>query len=161
MKLGFGTYALMVTVVLYGVLLGGVVYSHIVFFPPYLSHLPDSASITNGPYALHDENFWTVIHPLLLLSLVVSIVINWRSPFRRSMLAITFAVYALVLVISFWWFIPQLIDFRDSASSAVSTAEWQHRGEHWQHMSWVRGGTLFVFSIPLLLALARPRNETR
>src|ERR1044071_7180139 len=98
MKLGFGTYALMVSVILWGVLLGGVAYSHIVYFPVYLSHLPESAIITNGPYALHEENFWMFIHPVLVLSLIISLVLNWRNAARRKLIASTMVVYTAVII---------------------------------------------------------------
>ena|ERR1043166_664527 len=160
MKLGFGTYALMLSIVLYGVLLGGIVYAHVVYFPVYLSHLPESAALVNGDYALHEENFWTLIHPLLVLSLVVSLAMNWRVRFRRKMIAITLGVYVVIIIVSAVYFIPQLGEFRDSPRSNISTTEWQERGEHWQHMSWIRGGTLFVFAVPLLLALTKPKDET-
>jgi hypothetical protein len=75
------------------------------------------------------------------------------------MIAATLAVYILVLIVSSLYFIPQLAEFRDSPRSSVSTAEWQERGARWQHMSWIRGATLFVFSLPLLFALARPKTN--
>jgi len=159
MRIGFGTYTLMVATVLYGVLLGGVVYSHVVFFPVYLSSLPDSAVLTNGQFALHDENFWMLIHPMLLLSLIITLFVNWADRYRRNRIALTLAVYALVLVISITWFVPSLLEFKDSPRSSVAVEEWHDRGDRWQHMSWLRGATLFIFSIPLLLALVKPEED--
>lgn len=158
MKFGFGTYALMLSIVLWGVLLGGVAYSHIVYFPVYLAHLPESAALTNGPYALHEEHFWLLIHPVLVLSLVISLIANWRDAFRRKMVASTLGLYIAVLVVSSLYFIPQLQEFRESPTSNISTVEWQARGAHWQRMSYIRGGVLSIFSVPLLLALAKPRS---
>ncbi|MEP6743653.1 MAG: DUF763 domain-containing protein [bacterium] len=57
--------SLILTAILWATLLGAIVYSHMVFFPVYLGNLPDSAVLVHGPYALHDERFWTLIHPLL------------------------------------------------------------------------------------------------
>jgi hypothetical protein len=159
MRSSLGTYALMLSIILYGVLLGGVVYSHIVFFPVYLSHLPESAILTYGEYALHEENFWLLIHPLLVMSLIVSLAINWREALRRKLIAVTLGVYVLVLVVSSLYFIPRLGEFRESFGKGGSAAEWMARGSHWQHMSWIRGGTLFVFSIPLLFALTHPKRS--
>lgn len=159
MRIGFGTYTLMVATVLYGVLLGGVVYSHIVFFPVYLSSLPDSAVLTNGQFALHDENFWLLIHPVLLVSLVIALFVNWAHLYRRSRIALTLGIYVLVLVVSATWFVPRLFEFRESARSPVPAEEWRARADQWQHMSWLRGGTLFIFSIPLLLALVKPEDD--
>ena len=39
----FSKIILIIAIILWGVLLGGVVYSHIVYFPVFLSNLPDSA----------------------------------------------------------------------------------------------------------------------
>lgn len=159
MKLGFGTYALMISAILWGVLLGGVVYSHVVYFPVYLSHLPESAIITNGDYALHEEHFWMFIHPVLLLSLIVSLAANWSDAMRRKLIASTLVVYIAIIVVSMIYFVPQLAEFHNSPRSGVSSAEWVERGQRWQQLSWIRGATLFVFAFPLLVALTRSRKN--
>jgi hypothetical protein len=161
MKLGFGTYALMLSIVLYGILLGGIVYSHIVYFPVYLSHLPESAVLVNGPYGLEEGYFWVTIHPLAILSLIVSLAANWRDRFRRKMIAMPLAVYIFMMVVTSLYFVPELGEFKHSPESNVSSAEWKARGDRWQHLSWIRGTTMGLFSIPLLLALAKPRDEAR
>src|SRR5260370_6259539 len=78
-KFSLSTISLMLSIILWGTLLGGIAYSHLVYFPVYLSALPDSAVVVNGPYGLHEETFWMLIHPLLILSLVVSLALNWKS----------------------------------------------------------------------------------
>ena len=159
MRLGFATYLLMISVILWGVLLGGIVFAHVVYFPVYLSHLPESAIITNGEYALHEEHFWLFIHPLLVLSLIVSLIANWGDAVRRKLIGSTLGVYVAVIVISALYFIPQLAEFHDSPKSGIPSAEWIERGQHWQHMSWIRGAILFISAIPLLIALARPKTN--
>src|SRR5215208_8209551 len=103
------TYSLFLAVILWGTLLGGIAYSHLVYFPVYLSALPDSAVVVNGPYGLHEGRFWMTIHPLLILSLVVTLALNWGLRARRKLILISFAVYALVIVASVIYFIPELI----------------------------------------------------
>lgn len=56
-RLKFGTYSLFLAIILWGTLLGGIAYSHLVYFPVYLSALPDSAVVVNGPYGLHEAIF--------------------------------------------------------------------------------------------------------
>ena len=51
--LSLKTYSLFLSIILWGVLIGGVVYSHMVYFPVYLSDLPDSSILVTGKYALH------------------------------------------------------------------------------------------------------------
>src|SRR5712691_13086319 len=95
-----GTAALMLAIVFWGTLLGGIVYSHLVYFPVYLSALPDSAVVVNGPYGLNEGIFWTIIHPLLIISLVAALALNWRSNWRRKLIGISFIVYVLVMVVT-------------------------------------------------------------
>src|ERR1044071_4714104 len=120
-KLGNGS--LMLSVVLWGTLLGGIAYSHLVYFPVYLSALPDSAVVVNGPYGLHEGIFWGLIHPLLILSLIFSLAMNWKLRERRRLILISFAVYILVLIVSSIYFIPELGNFARSPQSGVPAAE--------------------------------------
>jgi len=158
-RMGIGTYALMLSVTLWGVLLGGIVYSHLVFFPVYLSHLPESSVLVNGEYGLNDATFWTMIHPLLILSLVVSLVANWRDRSRRNMVVITFGVYIVVIITTMIYFLPELGQFsRSPLLPDVTAAEWVARGQRWQHMSWIRGTICLLNIVPLLFALATSRS---
>lgn len=153
-----GTYSLFLTIILWGTLLGGIAYSHIVYFPVYLSALPDSAVVVNGPYGLNEVPFWMMIHPLLILSLIVTLVLNWRSGPRRKLVLISFAIYIVVLIVSQTFFIPELMAFAASPDSAQSPAEWLARGQRWQRLSWIRGAVMYVGILPLLFALTKPRN---
>ena len=154
--LGFSTISLMLSIVLWGTLLGGIAYSHLVYFPVYLSALPDSAVVVNGPYGLHEAVFWMTIHPLLILSLVVTLALNWRLRARRKLVLISFAVYLLVIVISQIYFIPELMAFARSPESGLPPAEWLARGQRWQRLSWIRGAIMYAGTLPLLLAPAKP-----
>src|ERR1044071_2870882 len=103
-KLGNGS--LMLSVVLWGTLLGGIAYSHLVYFPAYLSALPDSAVVVNGPYGLHQGIFCVLVHPLLTLSLIFSLVMNWKLRERRRLILFSLAVYILVQVATAVYFVP-------------------------------------------------------
>lgn len=160
LKLKASTIALMLSIILWGTLLGGIVYSHIVYFPVYLSALPDSAVLVNGPFALHEEKFWTLIHPLVILSLIVSLALNWKVRARRKLIAITMVLYALAIVATVFYFVPELIAFQKSPGAGISQAEWLARGNRWQRLSWLRGGVMFAAIVPLLLALVTPDDRT-
>ena len=151
-----GTYSLFLTVILWGTLLGGIAYSHLVYFPVYLSALPDSSVVVNGPYGLNEGLFWMTIHPLLILSLAVAVALNWKSRARRKLILISFAIYAAVLVVSGLYFIPELVAFSRSPESGLPAAEWLARGRRWQRSSWVRGAVMYAGILPLLLATTRP-----
>jgi hypothetical protein len=154
--LRLGTYSLFLAVILWGTLLGGIAYSHLVYFPVYLSALPDSAVVVNGTYGLHEAIFWMTIHPLLILSLIVALVLNWKSKSRRKLILTSFAIYFLVLVVTQIYFLPELVAFAHSPESKVSASEWLARGQRWQRLSWMRGGVMYAGILPLLLALTKP-----
>jgi hypothetical protein len=154
--LRLGTYSLFLVVILWGTLLGGIAYSHLVYFPVYLSALPDSAVVVNGPYGLHEGIFWTTIHPLLIISLIVALALNWKTRARRKLILISLAIYFLVLVVTRLYFIPELIAFARSPASTVSPSEWLARGQRWQRLSWIRGTIMYAGILPLLLGLTMP-----
>lgn len=151
-----GTYSLFLAVILWGTLLGGITYSHLVYFPVYLSALPDSSVVVNGPYGLNEGVFWMTIHPLLILSLVLALALNWKSRARRKLILTSFAIYAAVLVITSLYFLPELGAFSRSPESGLAPAEWLARGRRWQRLSWIRGAVMYAGTLPLLLAIARP-----
>ncbi|MFN2501604.1 MAG: hypothetical protein ABR530_06295 [Pyrinomonadaceae bacterium] len=155
-RIGAGTYVLMLSIVVWGTLLGGVMYSHIAFFPSYLSALPDSSVLTNGPYPIRDGGFWMTMHPLMLLSLVISIAVNWRQRRRRNLILITAGVYIAAIIATAIYFVPELIAFAASPGSATPRDEWLARGNRWQYLSWVRGTAMYLSMIPLLFALIQP-----
>ena len=148
--------SLILAIILWATLLGGIVYSHIVFFPVYLAALPDSAVLVNGPHGLHDESFWSLIHPLLILSLAITFGLNWKSKRRRWLIGISIAIYAVAIIATFLYFVPELRAFRASPDLTVSPSEWFARGQRWQHWSWLRGSFMYLGFIPLLLAVAEP-----
>ncbi|HEY0098104.1 MAG TPA: hypothetical protein VGB76_04020 [Pyrinomonadaceae bacterium] len=150
-----GTYSLFLAVILWGTVLGGIVYSHLVYFPVYLSALPASSVVVNGTYGLHEAIFWITVHPLLILSLILALVLNWKNRSRRKLILISCAIYFLVLVITQIYFIPELIAFEQSPASNVSASEWFARGQRWQRLSWLRGVVMYAAILPLLLALTR------
>ncbi len=154
-----GNVSLMLSIILWGTLLGGITYSHLVYFPAYLSALPDSAVVVNGAYGLSEGIFWMIIHPLLILSLIVTLALNWKLKSRRKLILISFAVYALVLVVSQLYFIPELGAFKHSPESSLSPAEWLARGQRWQRLSWLRGAICYAAFVPLLLALTKPDDK--
>ena len=158
LMLSLKTIALMISILLMGILLGGIVYSHIVYFPVFLSALPDSAVVVNGPYALPDERFWLLIHPLAILSLIISLALNWKIRVRRKLIIIPLAVYLLAIVVTSLYFVPELRTFQNSPNLNLSPAEWYARGQRWQYLSWLRGTIMGLSIIPLLLAL-RARED--
>ncbi|HEY0460082.1 MAG TPA: hypothetical protein VGC97_13175 [Pyrinomonadaceae bacterium] len=160
-KLSLGTYSLFLPIVFWGVLLGGIVYSHIVFFPVFLSDLPDSSVVVNGTYGLTEAPFWILTHSLLLVSLSIALAFNWKFRERRKLILTSFSIYIVVLIVSTLYFVPELIAFSQSPKSNLSSSEWLSRSNRWQYLSWIRGAVCFLSFLPLLVALAKTESNSR
>lgn len=160
-KQGISTYFLMASVVLWGVLIGGATYASTVYFPAYLQNLPESSVVVNGPYGLNEAVFWMGLHPTLILSLILSLVLNWKNRSRRYLIAVPFAIYLLIIVITSLYFIPELIAFAGSPDSGLSNAEWALRTGRWKTFNFIRLAVLVVSMFPLLVALTRPAVSTQ
>ncbi|HLG02402.1 MAG TPA: DUF1772 domain-containing protein [Bacteroidia bacterium] len=149
-------FFLYLTVVTWGIIIGGVVYSHIVYFPPFLSHLPESTSMLKGDYGIHEENFWMFIHPVAILSTLAALMLNWKVTARRKFILTPTVIYALAILATATYFVPELIAFSESSdSTTVTAAEWLERGQTWQYLSWIRGSFMFAGFISLLIALTK------
>lgn len=156
-----GKYSLFVAIIFWGIIIGGITYAHIVYFPPYLADLPNSAVIVTGKHALNEGRFWMMIHPVLILSLITTLVLNWRTRSRRSLILVSMGIYFVVLVCTQLYFLPELGAFRESASSTVTPAEWLARGNRWQYLSWIRGAFMYAGILPLLSALTKVGEASR
>jgi len=152
---------LFISIILWAVILGAVVYSHMVFFSAYLTHLPASTALLKGDYGLHDEKFWMMIHPALIASLLLTLLLNWRLATRRKYILVALAIYALAIVATFLYFVPELKNFAASDQSTIPAAEWLERGNRWQYLSWTRGAFMFIGFIFLLVGLTKNDNVIR
>lgn len=154
-RLGLETYSLFLAIILWGTILGAIVYSHTVFFPVYLSNLPDSSVVVKGTYALREAPFWTTIHPLLIFSLIATLALNWKLRSRRKLILISFGIYIAVIAVTALYFVPELLAFEQSSQSNLPPGEWQERGHRWQYLSLMRGAIMFIAILPLLISLTK------
>ncbi len=145
---------LILCICFWAILIGGIVYSHVVYLPPYLGHLPESNSLIRGDYGLHEENFWMRIHPVIILLSILTLVLNWKLKSRRVLIGAGFGIYVLALVVTALYFVPELKAFA-AQDPAVSSAEWKERGAQWLNLSLVRGCFLFAAFVLLLVALTK------
>lgn len=148
--------SLFIAITAWAILIGGILYAHIVYFPPYLSHLPESNTLITGPFGLREESFWMRIHPFAILATIAALLLNWKIKARRKFILIATIIYALVIIATATYFLPGLLAFAESGnSSTVTAAEWYQRGQTWQYLSWIRGAFMFAGFILLLVALTK------
>ena len=154
-------YLSLITVIsVWAIIVGGIVYSHIAYFPPYLSHLPESNNLIIGEYGIQDAAFWSIIHPLAIISIFIALILNWKLKRIRKLILITLGIYVLAIIATVFYFYPELVAFADSTNnSSMNPSEWSQRGQHWQHLSWLRGSSMFIGFILLLIALTKTEPE--
>ncbi len=150
--------SLCITLLVWATLIGAVMYAHIVFFSTYLYHLPQSTSLINGTYGIHDDKFWMLIHPVCIVSLAATLILNWKLPARRKFLLITAGIYVLALVATGLYFVPELKAFAQSGHSNLPAAEWLERGKLWEKLSWTRGLAMYCGFAMLLIAFVKDRR---
>ena len=150
--------SLIIAIILWAMLIGGIAYSHIVFFPAYLSHLPESTSLVTGEYGLHDENFWLFVHPLAMLFTIITLILNWKIKARRKLILITLGIYVAAIIVTAIYFVPGLLAFAESnKTTTVTPSEWLKRGKTWQRLSWIRGTFMLLGFLILLIALTKDK----
>ena len=154
-------FFLLVSIIIWATILGAIVYSHMVFFFPYLTHLPASTALLKGDYAMHDERFWMMIHPALIMSLIITLLLNWKLAARRKYILIAMGIYAVAIITTFLYFVPELKSFAASDQSNISAQEWLQRGNKWQYLSWTRGGFMLLGFILLLVSLTKSEKVIR
>jgi hypothetical protein len=153
--------SLIAAITIWAMIIGGIAYSHVVYFPAYLSHLPESNFLITGEYGLHDENFWMLAHPLAILFTITTLLLNWKLKVRRKFILIALSVYVLAIIATATYFLPELKNFAGSNRSAnITRSEWFQRGQSWQYLSWIRGTFMYLCFILLLIALTKDKKET-
>ena len=150
-----------IAIIVWATLVGAIVYSHMVFFSAYLTHLPASTALLKGDYGLHDEKFWMMIHPVLIIALVLTLLLNWKQAERRKYILIAMGIYAAAIISTFLYFVPELKNFAASDQSTISAADWLERGNRWQYLSWTRGVFMFIGFILLLIGLTKNEKVIR
>lgn len=141
----------------YIVAIGGATYEHLAFVPQWTAAPPASLAMLQGPYGLMAQNFWIPIHPITLLLMTAALLINWRGP-RRKTIALALGGYVLVLIITFAFFVPELIAITTTPYSATVDASLQVRAARWETMSLVRLAFLVVVALVMLSALTLPNK---
>jgi len=142
----------------FSVIVGAAVYEHVALWPAAFSEPPKSLSVFQGPYKLNPAPFWMSIHPVTLVFMVIALILSWKTSRRRNVL-IPMTGYLIILLTTFTFFVPELLDLTGTPYSDTVDPSLQRRASLWVILSLVRGGTLIVLAIILLLGLAKSVNH--
>ncbi len=145
-------YAL--TCLSFSVVIGAAIYEHTALWPAAFSEIPKSLTVFQGPYHLNAAAFWMPVHPVTLLLFVITLFLSWKTDRKKNVL-IVFGGYAFVLLVTFIYFVPELIDLTGTPYSDTIDESLQTRGDRWVALSLVRMAFLIVLALILLLGLTK------
>src|SRR5436190_8737395 len=136
------TLILIIASISFIIVIGGATYEHTSVVPVWAAAPPASLAMFQGSYPLAASNFWIPVHPVTMLLLVSSLLLNWGTE-RRKFVLVTIGGYVLVLTATFVYFVPELMSITQSAFSSTVDAELTRRAKNWELLSLVRLGILF------------------
>jgi hypothetical protein len=156
--MNFRNFIYVTTCLSFSVIIGAAVYEHIALWPNAFSEVPRSLSVFQGPYKLNPAAFWMPIHPITLGLFIITLVTTWKTQRRKNVL-IPMAGYVLVLIITFLYFVPELLDLTGTPFSDVVDASRTERADRWVTLSLIRGGVLFVLAFILFFGLTKGKPK--
>ncbi len=143
----------------FAVVVGAAIYEHIAVVPRWSAAPPASLSMFQGKYGLHPTPFWVAIHPVTLVLLTATIVL-FRKTGSKPYLLITTAGYMVVLVITFAFFVPELIAITGGPYSENIDDSLTKRAKQWEVLSLVRLSFLIILAIIIFLGLTRSKPQS-
>lgn len=142
----------------FSIVIGAGIYEHTTLWPNAFAEVPRSLTVFQGPFKLNSAAFWIPIHPITLVLFITTLIVTWKTNRRKNVL-ITMAGYVLILVITFLYFVPELMDLTGTKFSDVGEVSLTERGQRWIMLSLVRAGVLIVLAFNLFLGLTKPEQK--
>lgn len=136
-------------------IIGAATYEHLAMVPRWSAAPPLSLSMFQGNYGLNSGQFWMPIHPVTLLLIIVSLVLYRKTPRQKNILA-ALGIYVFVLLVTFIYFVPELLSIINTPYSTAVAQDLQSRAKTWEALSLVRLGVLIPTAFILLSSLNKP-----
>ena len=141
------------------IVLGGAVYEHLNMVPRWKLAPPASLTMFQGEYGINAPRFWKLIHPIALSLMLASLITNWKTARRKYILS-SVGAYVLVLIITFIYFVPELILIMQTPYQPVTDNGLVSRANTWEKLSLMR--MVFIFGIAGILLFALTKgNENK
>jgi hypothetical protein len=128
------------------IVIGGAVYEHVGVVPVWASAAPASLAMFQASMAITPFRFWMPIHPITMVLLLLALAFNWKTE-RRNFILTTIVGYAIVLAVTFLYFVPELMSIIQSVYAITTDPELTQRAQSWEFRSQVRLGFDAPFGI--------------
>ncbi|MCB9315328.1 MAG: hypothetical protein H6569_04275 [Lewinellaceae bacterium] len=138
----------------FSIVIGAAVYEHMAVVPKWSAAPPASLSMFQGEYGLDAASFWTMIHPVTLVLLIISLALFWKTKSRQN-IAAALVGYAMLLVVTATYFVPELMAIIKSEYLETVDETLKGKADLWETLSLVRLAILVILSVVLNMGLTR------
>jgi hypothetical protein len=99
---------------------------------------PASFHIFQGDYGLTYDFFWITTHAVIELSLITTLILNWKDKSRRKILFFVMGIYILVRIWTILYFAPTVMSFWTYPYSNTVDEALRQRVKTWGILSIIR-----------------------
>ncbi|MEP6627346.1 MAG: hypothetical protein ABJA32_05145 [Ginsengibacter sp.] len=136
-------------------------YEALFLMPKYFSNPPLTFALWRENSEVTSKVFWTPLQIGVLVTLIVSMIFNWKYPKRRQRLIAVMSIYLAVWAVSLAYFVPHVKEFIAMPSSTVITDDICKTINTWRSLTWFRQVALLGCYIGMLIALAIPATTEK
>ncbi|KXK21150.1 MAG: hypothetical protein IT216_11570 [Saprospiraceae bacterium] len=142
----------------YCLIIGAAVYEHIAVWPVAFSEPPRSLTMFQGNYAIEPALFWKFIHPVTLTLFIITLGLNWKTE-RKKFILIPLITYIILLIVTFIYFVPELMSLIKTPYSETVDEVVRKRGSLWITLSSIRLSLIVITTCILMLGLTKPATK--
>lgn len=150
MKNKLATPVLIACALFFGINAGTGIYEHLFGIPEMLKSPAALIAVTSNDLG-QAQKFWIPLHGLILLTLVMSLIFNWKNTSRKKLVLYALIGYLYISVVSIY-FAKTLFTF----SKLPDSADFYQQTQQWILLSWHRPILMLLLTVLLLIALSRP-----
>ena len=129
-------------------------YEHLAVIPQWSAAPPESLAMFQGEYGLNAEAFWTRIHPITIALCLLTLILFWKTAARKNILILLLG-YVSVMVVTFIYFVPELIDITQTEFNSVVDDSLRSRAQLWETLSLLRLIVIIILAIIFSLGLTK------
>ena len=136
------------------IIVGAGLYEHLAVWPRAYTSPPKSLSMFQGEFGINPNTFWAKIHPITLLFFVTVLFLFWKSE-RRKFVLIPFIGYVMLIIATFTYFVPELIDIVSTRYGDSINQGLIERGSRWEILSLIRLALVTILALFLFWGLTK------
>lgn len=141
---------LIACIIFIGISASAGLYEHLFGIPEMLQSPANMISKSNNNSG-QATKFWIPVHLLILITLVLSLILNWKIVSRKKIVLYSFTGYMYITVVSIY-FAKKLGVFK----TMTDNSDFQEQTNQWLTLSWHRPVLMILIEVLLLIALSRP-----